>query len=151
MRPFLVFIQNKNEYSVREITEELIHIFSLTPAALVDELLEAIKGCSPAFFERLVVQLLVKMGYGGFSDGESQVVGKSGDGGIDGIIKQDPLGLDNVYIQAKRWEGSVGSPEIQKFVGAIAGKKASKGVFITASDFTSAAKEYAKKRDLQLF
>ena len=91
------------------------------------------------------------MGYGGFSDGESQVVGKSGDGGIDGIIKQDPLGLDNVYIQAKRWEGSVGSPEIQKFVGALAGKKASKGVFITTSDFTSAAKEYAKKRDLQLF
>jgi len=111
--------------------------------ALAAELLERIKTLSPARFEALVVELLVKMGYGGTQEDAGQVVGKSGDGGIDGIINEDRLGLDVIYIQAKRWEADVGRPEIQKFVGALAGNKASKGVFITSSGFTKEARAYA--------
>lgn len=85
------------------------------------------------------------MGYGGSETDAAQAVGRSGDGGIDGIIKEDPLGLDFIYIQAKRWESSVGSPEIQKFVGALYGKKANKGVFITTSKFTNEAINYASQ------
>ncbi len=95
-----------------------------------------IKNCSPAFFERLVVELLVKMGYGGSRKDAARAVGQSGDGGIDGIIDEDRLGLDAVYIQAKRWEGTVGRPEIQKFIGALMGKRAKKGIFITSSGFS---------------
>jgi restriction system protein len=91
----------------------------------------------------LVVELLLKMGYGGTQADAGQVVGKSGDGGIDGIINQDRLGLDVIYIQAKRWEADVGRPEIQKFIDALAGNKASKGVFITSSGFTKEARSYA--------
>ncbi|MDO9529349.1 MAG: restriction endonuclease, partial [Syntrophales bacterium] len=84
-------------------------------------------------------------GYGGSIKDAGRAVGKSGDGGIDGIIKEDKLGLDAIYIQAKRWEGNVGSPEIQKFVGALQGQKAKKGIFITTSDFSKEAQDYAKK------
>ena len=111
-------------------------------ADLADELLETVKSCSPAFFERLVVDLLVKMGYGGTRRDAGQALGRGGDGGIDGIIKQDRLGLDVVYIQAKRWEGNVGRPEIQKFVGALHGRRARRGVFITTSGFSQGAREY---------
>ena len=100
-------------------------------------------GCTPIFFEQLVVQLLLKMGYGGSRQEAGKAVGRSGDGGIDGVINEDRLGLDAIYIQAKRWEGSVGRPEIQKFVGALHGQRANKGVFITTSHFTSDAVEYA--------
>lgn len=103
--------------------------------ALAIELLERIKNVSPSRFEELVVELLLKMGYGGTQEDAGRVVGKSGDGGIDGIINEDRLGLDVIYIQAKRWEADVGRPEIQKFVGALAGNKANKGVFITSSGF----------------
>ena len=113
--------------------------------ALVVELLERIKTVSPSRFEELVVELLLKMGYGGTQEDAGQVVGKSGDGGIDGIINEDRLGLDVIYIQAKRWEADVGRPEIQKFVGALAGNKANKGVFITSSGFTKEAKGYASQ------
>lgn len=113
--------------------------------ALAIELLERIKNVSPSRFEELVVELLVKMGYGGTQEDAGQVVGKSGDGGIDGIINEDRLGLDVIYIQAKRWEADVGRPEIQKFVGALAGNKASKGVFITSSGFSKGAAEYASQ------
>lgn len=113
--------------------------------ALVVELLDRIKTVSPSRFEDLVVELLLKMGYGGTQEDAGQVVGKSGDGGIDGIINEDRLGLDVIYIQAKRWEADVGRPEIQKFVGALAGNKASKGVFITSSGFTKEAKGYASQ------
>lgn len=88
---------------------------------LVNDLLDRVKECSPEFFERLVVELLVKMGYGGSQADAGRAIGKSGDGGIDGMIKEDKLGLDAIYIQAKRWEGTVGRPEIQKFVGAMQG------------------------------
>ena len=111
--------------------------------ALAIDLIGRIKSISPSRFEELVVELLLKMGYGGTQEDAGQVVGKSGDGGIDGIIHEDRLGLDVIYIQAKRWEADVGRPEIQKFVGALAGNKASKGVFITSSGFSSGAREYA--------
>lgn len=112
--------------------------------ALAYDVLEIIKSSSPNFFERLVVKLLLAMGYGGSRVEAGRAIGQSGDGGIDGIIDEDKLGLDSIYIQAKRWEGSVGSPEIQKFVGALQGNRAHKGVFITTSDFTKAAQEYVK-------
>ncbi|WP_296753089.1 restriction endonuclease [Thiobacillus sp.] len=113
--------------------------------ALALEVLDQIKSVSPARFEELVVDLLLKMGYGGTQEDAGRVVGKSGDGGIDGIINEDRLGLDVIYIQAKRWEADVGRPEIQKFVGALAGNKASKGVFITSSGFSKGAAEYASQ------
>ncbi len=109
---------------------------------LESELLDQVKKASPHFFEQLVVDLLVRMGYGGSLQDAGQAVGKSGDGGIDGIIKEDRLGLDLIYIQAKGWEGTVGRPEIQKFAGALQGHRARKGVFITTSSFTKEAKAY---------
>lgn len=110
---------------------------------LIAELLKNVKQASPEFFERLVVQLLVKMGYGGSIKDAGQAVGRSGDGGIDGIIKEDILGLDIIYIQAKRWENVVGRPEIHRFIGALNEKQAKKGVFITTSGFTRDAKDSA--------
>lgn len=109
---------------------------------LTVELLQKISENSPAFFEKLVIDLLVKMGYGGSREDAGKAVGGSGDGGIDGIINEDRLGLDVIYVQAKRWEGNVGEPEIARFAGALAGKGATKGIFITTSDFTRAAKAY---------
>ncbi len=111
--------------------------------ALEAEILAAVKDASPSFFERLVVDLLVKMGYGGNRQDAGKALGKSGDGGIDGIINEDRLGLDVIYIQAKRWEGTVGRPEIQKFAGALQGQRARNGVFITTSGFSREAREYA--------
>lgn len=111
---------------------------------LAAELLQNVKNCSPSFFEKLVVDLLVKMGYGGTRKDAGQAVGKTGDGGIDGIIKEDRLGLDIVYIQAKRWENTVGRPEIQKFAGALQGMKAKKGIFITTSNFSKDAEKYVQ-------
>lgn len=108
-------------------------------AKLADELLENIMKLEPERFERLVVNLLEKMGYG-----EGQAVGRSGDGGIDGIINQDPLGLEKVYIQAKRWSNQVGEPEVRNFSGSLDAKGAAKGVFITNSTFSSTAKETAR-------
>lgn len=107
------------------------------------ELLEQVKATSPAFFERLVIDLLVAMGYGGSRQDAGRAIGRSGDEGIDGIIKEDKLGLDVIYVQAKRWEGTVGRPEIQKFAGALQGQRANKGVFITTSEFSREAEEYA--------
>ena len=108
---------------------------------LAEELLQQIKNNTPTFFEELVIDLLVAMGYGGSRE-DAQTVGRSGDGGIDGIINEDRLGLDVIYVQAKRWEGNVGAPEIAGFAGALAGKSANKGIFITTSDFTKAARAY---------
>jgi restriction system protein len=117
---------------------------------LANELLETIKSCSPSFFEQLVVDLLVKMGYGGTRKDAGMAIGRSGDGGIDGIIKEDRLGLDEIYIQAKRWEGTVSRPEIQKFAGALLGQQARRGVFITTSDFSKAATDYASAIDSKI-
>lgn len=109
------------------------------------DVLAKVKSCSPEFFERLVVKLLTAMGYGGSLADAGRAIGKSGDGGVDGVIKEDKLGLEQIYIQAKRWDSTtVGRPEIQKFVGALHGKRARKGIFITTSAFTKEADEYAK-------
>jgi restriction system protein len=123
--------------------DSLARAYAKLRQALVDEVLEQLKSVSPAFFERLVVDLLVRMGYGGSRQDAGKAIGRSGDGGIDGVISEDRLGLDAVYVQAKRWEATVGRPEIQKFSGALQGQRANKGVFITTSDFSRDAVEYA--------
>jgi len=127
------------EQTPEEILEEA---FEDIKSNLASDLIENVKSCSPKFFEQLVVELLVNMGYGGSQRDAARAVGQSGDGGIDGIIDEDRLGLDTIYIQAKRWEGSAGRPDIQKFAGALMGKKANKGIFITTSNFTKDAAEY---------
>lgn len=119
---------------------------------LAQEVLENVMSCTPAFFERLVVELLVAMGYGGSRRDAARAVGQTGDEGIDGIIDEDKLGLDIIYIQAKKWglDKSVGRPEIQKFVGALAGKRAKKGIFITTTSFSSEASRYASDIDTKV-
>ena len=124
--------------------ENLKAVYDTIRSHLANEILDMVKRCSPPFFERLVVDVLVGMGYGGSREEDGKAVGGSDDGGIDGIIKEDRLGLDVIYIQAKRWENMVGRPEIQKFAGALAGPKARKGVFITTSTFTQGARDYVK-------
>lgn len=109
---------------------------------LAAELLDRIKECPPDFFERLVVDLLVRMGYGGSRADAGRAIGRSGDDGVDGIIKEDRLGLDAVYIQAKRWESNVGRPQLQAFAGSLEGNRARKGVMITTSRFSQDAVEY---------
>jgi restriction system protein len=126
--------------------EELLESsYATLKEKLADELLERVRVGSPQFFERLVVDLLVAMGYGGSRADAGQAVGRAGDGGIDGIIKEDKLGLDVVCIQAKRWQATVGSPEVQKFAGSMEGFKARKGVLITTSSFSKDANDYVKK------
>lgn len=123
------------EYGYQQIRNEL-----------VQQLLIQIKDASPKFFEKLVVELLVKMGYGGSIKDAGAVIGGSSDEGIDGVIKEDRLGLDTIYIQAKRWEDTtVSGSELQKFVGALEVKRANKGVFITTSNFAKSAKEYVER------
>jgi restriction system protein len=117
---------------------------------LAQELLVVVKQSSPAFFERLVVELLVKMGYGGSRSEAARAVGSTGDKGIDGIIDEDRLGLDTIYVQAKKWENPVGRPEIQKFVGALMGKRARKGIFITTSSFSQEAINYVMNIDFKV-
>ncbi len=115
--------------------------------SLAQEILLQVKSASPDFFEKLVVELLLKMGYGGSRQDAGRAIGRSGDEGIDGIIKEDRLGLDIIYIQAKRWEANVGRPEVQKFAGALQGQRAKKGIMITTSSFSSDAREYVSKID----
>ena len=115
--------------------------------SLASEVLGRVKAGSAQFFERMVVELLLKMGYGGSRTDAGQAIGKSGDEGIDGIISEDRLGLDIVYLQAKKWDGTVGRPEVQKFVGALHGKRARKGVFITTGTFSADAAAYVEHID----
>jgi len=119
---------------------------------LADEILEKIRNVTPTFFEKLVVDLLVKMGYGGSVKDAGKAIGKTNDEGIDGTIKEDKLGLDVIYIQAKRWKdgNTVGRPELHKFVGALAGQGAKKGIFITASTFTKDALDYTPKNETKI-
>jgi restriction system protein len=112
---------------------------------LAEELIERVKKCPPKFFEKLVVDLLVSMGYGGSRKDAGQAVGQSGDDGIDGIIKEDKLGLDVVYLEAKRWEATVGRPTVQAFAGSLEGQRARKGVLITTSQFSQEAKDYVSR------
>jgi len=114
------------------------------------DLLAQIMSSPPDFLERVVVDLVVRMGYGGSRKDAGKALGRSGDEGIDGIINEDPLGLDVIYLQAKRWEGSVGRPEIQKFAGALQGQRAKKGIFITTSSFTTEAREFASRIETKI-
>ena len=165
LNQFPEFIEFKTTKKDNDKSEpEIIEISETTPQESIEfgyqkirkelelELLNRVKSCSPDFFfERLVVDLLVKMGYGGSRRDAGRAIGKSGDGGIDGIIKEDKLGLDIVYIQAKRWDNTVvGRPEIQKFVGALHGQRARKGVFITTSRFSQEAREYVSIIDSKI-
>ncbi len=141
---------NKPEATVEEIEpessqtpEEVLEAsYQSLRNKLVQEILERIMSCSPRFFERLVVDLLVRMGYGGSRKDAGRAIGQSGDGGVDGIINEDRLGLDVVYIQAKRWEGTVGRPVVQAFAGSLEGFRAKKGVMITTSSFSRDAVDY---------
>lgn len=143
--------EKEEELLIPQTPEELLEIsYQDIRKSLAQEILSKIKLCSPSFFERLVVELLVKMGYGGSRSDAGKAIGRSGDEGIDGIIKEDKLGLDIIYIQAKRWENVVGRPEIQKFVGALAGQGAKKGIFITTSRFTNEAKDYIPRNETKI-
>ena len=134
---------SESEIEIEKTPEELLdYSFTKLKDELVIELIEKIKSCSPGFFERLVVDLLIKMGYGGSRKEAGQIIGKSGDGGIDGIIKEDKLGLDTIYIQAKRWENTVPVGQIRDFAGSLLSKKAKKGIFITTSNFPKNAYEF---------
>jgi restriction system protein len=157
---FRVFrVRNTNETETEKIEainkditpDELIeNELQMIKKQLEEDLLDQLKQVSPVKFENIVVDLLVKMGYGGSKREATQVVGKTGDGGIDGIIKEDKLGLDAVYIQAKRWDSQVGRPEIQKFAGALLGQKAKKGVFITTGIFSNDATKYVENLDTKI-
>lgn len=130
--------------------ESLQGAYQQLRSELAGEVLAKMLQVSPEFFEQLVVELLVAMGYGGSRRDAGERLGKSGDGGIDGIIKEDRLGLDAIYIQAKRWQGTVGRPEIQKFVGALHGQRAKKGVFMTTSVFSPDARDYVSNIDVKV-
>ena len=142
-----IMISNEDELTPPEI---IANQSKLLKGDLKSELLDLIKTKSPKFFEQLVVDLLVAMGYGGSHQDAAQAIGKTSDGGIDGIISEDRLGLDKIYIQAKRWENTIGRPDIQQFKGALADQVAKKGVFITTSGFSKEAVESAKKSGIVL-
>lgn len=134
------------DISVATPSEALEAAYENLRDELADELLAKLKATSPAFFERVVVELLVKMGYGGSRSDAGRAISKSGDGGIDGIIKEDKLGLDVVYIQAKRWDNTpVGRPDVMQFAGALQAQRANKGIFITTSRFTEEARNYVSQ------
>jgi restriction system protein len=137
----------------RQTPEETIDLaYQSIRQSLAQELIDTVCRLSPSFFERLVVELLVKMGYGGSIKDAGKAIGKTGDEGIDGTIKEDKLGLDIIYIQAKRWQAGniVGRPELHKFVGALAGQGAKKGIFITTSSFSKDALNYAPKNETKI-
>ena len=146
--------EETNVIAVSEQTpeENLDKAYKRIRKSLASELLQNVVDLSPTFFERLVVELLVKMGYGGSIKDAGKAIGKSGDEGIDGTIKEDKLGLDIIYIQAKRWKPGnvVGRPELHKFVGALAGQGAKKGIFITTSNFTKEALDYTPKNETKI-
>jgi len=144
--------QLSEETNIQTPEETLENAYQRIRKSLAQELLNKVADLPPTFFERLVVELLVKMGYGGSLKDAGKAIGKSGDEGIDGSIKEDKLGLDIIYIQAKRWQPSnvVGRPEIHKFVGALAGQGAKKGIFITTSSFTKDAIEYVPRSEVKI-
>lgn len=130
-----------------ELLEQSDNALRLT---VLDDLLTRVKTMHPSKFEQLVVDLLVEMGYGGTREDAGRAVGRSGDGGIDGTINEDPLGLDIIYIQAKRWQGTVGRPKVQAFAGSLEGQRAGKGVFITTSRFSPDAEEYVTRIEKEI-
>lgn len=145
---------DNESYSINEQTTEevLEYAFEKLQKETASDLSEKINNCSWSFFEKLVIDLLLKMGYGGSRKDAGQAFAKSNDEGIDGIIKEDKLGLDIIYVQAKKWQkgNTVGRPEIQKFAGALQGQRAKKGIFITTSNFSKGAYEYTKVIDSKI-
>jgi restriction system protein len=139
--------QNGKDDDDKTPAEQLEEAYQIMRDSLASEIIAQLKASSPAFFERVVVEVLVSMGYGGSRKDAGQAIGKSGDEGIDGIIKEDRLGLDIIYIQAKKWEDVISRPEIQKFAGALQGRRARKGIFITTSRFSDGAVEFAQNID----
>jgi len=135
-----------DELDTKTPAEQLEEAYQTLRENLASEIIAQLKAASPIFFEKVVVEVLVKMGYGGSRKDAGQAIGRSGDEGIDGIIKEDRLGLDIIYIQAKKWEDPISRPEIQKFAGALQGKRA-QGIFITTSRFCDTAKEFAANID----
>jgi restriction system protein len=144
-KPKIEALETEPEHADQTPREILERAYQTLRGALGDEILEKVRQAPPIFFEELVVELLLKMGYGGSRKDAGSAIGRVGDGGIDGIIKEDKLGLDVIYIQAKRWAGTVGRPEIQAFVGSLEGHRANKGVFITTSHFSPDAKDYVSR------
>lgn len=127
--------------------EQLEQAAAVLRARTLVDIRRRLLACAPDFFETLVVDLLVKMGYGGNRADAGQAIGGSGDGGVDGVIHEDRLGLDSIYVQAKRWAGTVGRSDIQRFVGALHGQRARKGVFITTGTFSAEARAYVQQID----
>lgn len=162
LEQFSEFVEFRSRRRQIEVTADLLEQAQETPAELLErayqdlrrelarELLDYVKKCSPQFFEQLVIDLLVKMGYGGSREDAARAIGRTGDEGIDGIINEDRLGLDTLYIQAKRWDGVVGRPEVQRFAGALQGQRARKGILITTSRFSEEAREYAARIDSKI-
>lgn len=130
--------------------EALEYAYQKLKSELAKEVIDVVKNCTPAFFEKLVVDLIVRMGYGGSRKDAGQALGKTGDGGIDGIVKEDKLGLDTIYLQAKRWENSVPVKEIRDFTGALASKKAKKGIFITTSSFPQSVYDFVTQVEYRI-
>lgn len=163
LEQFPEFIEFRNKSNKlngsTEAPQEIIEKINQTPQEILEtsyqslrqnlaqEILERIKNSPPNFFESLVIDLLIAMGYGGSRKDAGQAIGQVGDGGIDGIIKEDKLGLDAIYLQAKRWEGTVSRPIVQGFAGALIGRKARKGILITTSNFSQQAIDYANSID----
>lgn len=144
---------NEEQQVVSEVEtpdEVLDNAYQNMRRILTRDVLEQVRQCNPDFFEELVVELLVKMGYGGSIKDAGEAIGRTGDEGIDGTIKQDLLGLDQIHVQAKRWQGTVGRPEVQKFAGALQGQRAKKGIFITTGTFSGDAADYASKIDSKI-
>jgi restriction system protein len=163
LRQFPEFLEFQTAKKIKKDTGDNLQVTShKTPWELFEEnykavteqlainLLNNVKNSSPEFFERLVVELLVSMGYGGSIKDAGRAVGRTGDEGIDGIIKEDVLGLDSIYIQAKKWNGTIGRPDIQKFAGALQGQRAKKGIFISTGNFSNDAIEYVSKLDSKI-
>lgn len=142
--------KGKGEEETKTPEEQLEEAYGILRDNLINQILEQLKGSSASFFEKVVVEVLVKMGYGGSRKDAGQAIGKTGDEGIDGIIKEDRLGLDIIYIQAKKWEDPISRPEIQKFAGALQGKRARKGVFITTSRLCNTAVQFVDGIDSKI-
>ncbi len=149
------FVLDEKESDVEEVEtpeELLIKNFEIIKKNVCDDLLNKILDQTPAFFEQLVVNLIVSMGYGGSVEDAGKATKLTNDGGIDGLVKEDKLGLDTIYIQAKRWhkENTVSRPELQKFIGALSEFGTRKGIFITTSSFTKGAKEVKPRNDTNI-
>lgn len=147
--------KNDNEDDIPDLIEttpeeQFEEAYENLRSELENDLLYQLKNCTPSLFEKIVIEVLVKMGYGGSLKDAGRAIGKTGDEGIDGVIKEDRLGLDIIYVQAKRWENNIGRPDVQKFAGALQGQRAKKGIMITTSSFSKEAIDFVSKIDSKI-